>query len=345
MVQKYTIKIWLVCALCLHPLCGQKTGIAFLREPKIKGLSFVAPPEPFQSNPMHDITTIGSNWIAVIPYGFSEKGKPEVFYNQSKWQWWGETEAGVLETIRLAKVEGLKVLLKPQVYIHHGWVGEVEFQSEAAWHQWENSYRNFICYYARIAEDEKLPMLCIATEFDRVAKKREAFFRSLIREIRSLYSGKLVYSANWDQYQNIPFWNALDFIGISAYFPLRDEASPRVTDLISDWEPHRKMLAAFSAQKDMPILFTEFGYLSVEGCAGKTWDLERCLGDLLVNQNAQANALEALFCSFWHHAWWAGGFLWKWYPEGQGHEGFPEKDYTPQGKMAMNVLQNFYKHP
>ena len=31
----------------------------------------------------------------------------------------------------------------------------------------------------------------------------------------SRVSRSLTYSANWDHFQHVPFWNALDFIGIS----------------------------------------------------------------------------------------------------------------------------------
>ena len=62
-----------------------------------------------------------------------------------------------------------------------------------------------------------------------------------------------------------------------------------------------------------------------------------------INQQAQANAIEALFESFWNESFWAGGFLWKWFPDMQGHEGYPEKDYTPQGKIAEETIKNWYE--
>ena len=42
---------------------------------------------------------------------------------------------------------------------------------------------------------------------------------------------------------------------------------------------------------------------------------------------------------------WAGGFLWKWFPDGMGHEGYPEKDYTPQDKPAELIIKKWFNQP
>ncbi|MCB9332001.1 MAG: hypothetical protein H6574_13045 [Lewinellaceae bacterium] len=61
-----------------------------------------------------------------------------------------------------------------------------------------------------------------------------------------------------------------------------------------------------------------------------------------INEQAQANCLEALLSTMQAEPWWAGGFLWKWFPNGRGHEGYPERDYTPQGKVGEAVLRRWY---
>ena len=97
----------------------------------------------------------------------------------------------------------------------------------------------------------------------------------------------------------------------------------------------------FSKQMQKPILFTEYGYLSVDSCAGKSWELEPNVDRLQVNEQAQANAFDALYSAFWCKPYFAGGFLWKWFPEMKGHEGYPEKDYTPQGKLAESIIKHW----
>jgi hypothetical protein len=302
----------------------------------------VAPPKPFVKDPMDDIQNARATWVALIPYAYSAMGSPEVRFNQFQWQWWGERPEGVLESIRLAQAKGLKILLKPQVYIHRSWVGEVDFDTEEEWRRWERSYRDYLMLYVDMAISEKVDMLCIATEYNHAAIKRESYFRNLISDIRKRYSGMLCYSANWDHYTEIPFWDALDYIGISAYFPLVADPTPSAKAIELAWNQHVEKMEGLSTKWNKPILFSEFGYLSVDGCAGKGWELEKQIDRLDINQTAQANAYEGLFRSLWSKPWWAGGFVWKWFPNGEGHEGYPEKDYTPQNKEAEQVLARWY---
>lgn len=309
----------------------------------IKGITMVAPPKPFEVNPMDEIKKVKTEWVAIIPYAFSKKGKPEIIYKDLHWQWWGEKPEGILESTRLAKKAGLKIMLKPQVWMHDEWVGNVDFQTEEEWLIWERDYRNYLIQQVQLAKDEQVEMICIATEYQQAVMKRTPFFRSIIAEIRSIYSGKLCYSANWDQYREIPFWDVLDFVGISAYFPLCDDKTPDIKTLKNAWRFYIEEMESFSKKVNKPILFTEFGYLSVDGCAGKTWELEKQIEVYPINQKAQANAYDALFSSLWPKSWWAGGFVWKWFPNGEGHEGYPEKDYTPQAKEAEKILSNWFE--
>ncbi|MBP6827550.1 MAG: hypothetical protein KA165_13395, partial [Saprospiraceae bacterium] len=96
---------------------------------KINGLTFVAPPEPFPQNPMTAVKEVGAGWIAVVPYAFTRPGDANVQYHEAGGQWWGEKPAGVRETIRLAHENGIKVMLKPQVWIPRGWTGSLSFST------------------------------------------------------------------------------------------------------------------------------------------------------------------------------------------------------------------------
>ena len=301
----------------------------------------VAPPEEFNDDPIAPIKEVNAEWIAVVPYGYNRQGSPEVRFD-SQWQWWGERPEGVRQSIRTAKSRGMKVMVKPQVYIHGSWVGDVDFTTEEEWKIWEESYRIYVMTFVKIAIEEGADMFCVGTEYKIASKKREEYWRRLIDDIREVYNGHIIYSSNWDEYSKIPFWDALDYIGISAYFPLSSQKTPTINKLKKEWKPIINKLKKFSIRKNRKIIFTEYGYLSVDGCAHKAWELEKNINELEINEKAQANAYHALLASFWNQEYWAGGFLWKWFPNMKGHEGYPDKDYTPQGKIAEAVIKEWY---
>jgi hypothetical protein len=309
---------------------------------KMNGLTFVAPPEPFPENPMAAVTAVGASWISVVPYAFTRLGRPSVRFSEHDGQWWGERPEGIRETIRLAHAAGIKVMLKPQVYVPRGWTGTLDFPTDAEWAQWEADYEKYMLRFAALADSTGVEMFCIGTEFNRAIERRPQFWSALISKVKAIYPGKLTYSSNWDDWEKVPFWSKLDYIGLGGYFPLVDAPMPSIEQLKTAWQPIHARLQAFSQAQDRPIIFTEFGYLSVDGCGWRNWELEKGIEGRNINQQAQANCYAALFSTFQHETWWAGGFLWKWFPNMRGHEGYPERDYTPQGKVAEKTLARWY---
>lgn len=317
-------------------------GIASAQDMPMKGITLVAPPSPIGQAEMDALGEVNTEWIALVPYGFSRgTDEPKIRYNLDR-QWWGEKQEGIEKCIALAHQNGIKVLLKPQVYIHGSWVGDVSFDNEEDWKAWEDGYREYIHFYGRLAADNDVDMFCIGTEYKLAVQRRPEFWRAIIREVRAYYPGALIYSSNWDGYEKVTFWDDLDYIGISAYFPLTEDKTPTVEKLLSEWKPIKKKLANFSAQQGKKMVFTEYGYLTIDGCAWRAWELEKGVRNRTINQQAQANAYHALLLSFWSEEWWGGGFLWKWFPDGMGHEGYPERDYTPQGKQSQEVIRSWY---
>ncbi|GLR18522.1 glycoside hydrolase family 113 [Portibacter lacus] len=314
----------------------------FKKEPKIKGLTFVAPPRPFSENPMPYIQSVNAEWIAVIPYGFIPKDDHKVAHGSER-QWWGEREEGVVETITKAHESGLRVMIKPQIWMHGSWIGDFTLDNDKHWQEWEETYSKYILQYARIAQEQGVDMLCIGTEFKKAMQDNSDYWYHLIDQIRAVYDGPLTYSSNWDEYKDVPIWDKLDYIGISAYFPLTDEKEPSHATLKKEWKPVVKELERFANKHKKKIIFTEFGYLSVDGCAGKTWILEKERDKHNQNQKAQADAFHCLFSTFWDEDWWAGGFFWKWYPEMRpNRKDFYNKDYSPQGKLAEKTIAEWY---
>jgi hypothetical protein len=266
-----------------------------------------------------------------------------VIFNQSR-QWWGERPEGVAATVSMAHEQGLKVMLKPQIYIPGHYTGHFTLGSDTDWQTWETGYQDYIISYAKLADSLQVELFCFGTEWCKAMEARPGFWLQLADSVRAVYRGKLTYAANWDDYENCPIWAKMDYVGINAYFPLDAAETPDTTTLIRAWQPHIRAMEEFVAKSGKPILFTEYGYLSVSQCAWRNWELEKNIEERTVNQVAQANALDALWAALSGKSWWAGGFLWKWFPEGQGHEGYPERDYTPQNKAGEAVLKKHFSN-
>ena len=322
--------------------CIDSTVPAGLLKNKIKGQSFVAPPDSFDASSLEELKSIGADWIAVLPYAYftTEQASIRTFAGG----WWGEKPAGIKHTIQLAHQQGLKIMLKPQLWNHKTWIGALDFENKADWDQFHEAYTVFILEWAQMAKDQQADLFCIGTELKNSVLKYPQYWRNLIQKIRNIYKGPLTYASNWDNFQQIKFWDYLDYIGTDAYFVLSDAVTPTVCALKNAWHPIVEQMAAFSKQWKKPILFTEFGYMSVDASAHKAWELEAKRASLNSNQQAQANALQALFESFAVVDWWQGGFMWKWYPNlnAAWGEGKRNKDYTPQGKKAEQLIRTMY---
>jgi hypothetical protein len=313
---------------------------------KAKGLSFVAPNKQIDSSIIEPITQIGSNFISLMPYGFIQENSAEFRYHSTQdtlkkqHVWWGETPSGVQTCIKLAHKKGIKVMLKPHMWIGKGgFTGNLDFESEKDWQIFEKGFRNYILEYAQVAENEQAEIFCIATEMANSVKERPTFWTNLIVDIRKIYHGQLTYAENWDTYKKVHFWDQLDFIGVDGYFPLSDEKTASTVQLQSGWERHKKELKNLASKMQKPILFTEFGYRSCDFTTEKPWETDYSLPE---NELAQANGYQSFFETIWPEPWFAGVFIWKWFPfinEERRHK----DTFTPQGKMAAKILEANYK--
>jgi hypothetical protein len=306
----------------------------------IDGVCFVAPRNPLVLNDLKPIQQINADWVAVVPYAFALEGEPIIHYGHER-QWWGERAEGIIQTITYAKQLGLKVMLKPHVWVRgQGWPGDFTLESEAAWQQWEKSYAQYLQAMTEIADSMQVEMLCIGTEYRKAVVARPDFWRSLIDTIRSQYKGKLTYAANWDNFENVVFWDQLDFIGIDAYFPLCEDQTPDVSTLIDGWQTPLRSIKRIQRRFNKPVLFTEYGYQSADYTSRGHWHATH--ENASTNMEAQKNAYAALYQVFWHEPWFAGGFLWKWFAAHERAGGEADADYTPQHKPAMEVIKQVY---
>jgi hypothetical protein len=314
-----------------------------VKSQKINGACFVSPNSPEEFSNFQSLKRINAQWVALTPYAFSKEGEPSVTFNH-KHSWWGEQSEGTTLMIEQAKSEGLKIMLKPHVWVMgQGWCGQFDLKTEDEWKIWEKDYAKYILSNAKVAEKYSLDMLCIGTEYKIAATKRTLYWKGLIKAIRKIYSGKVIYASNWDNYDNIKFWGDLDFIGVDAYFPLTASKNVDTVELNKTWIKVVNDLEVFSKKRNKQIIFTEFGYKSTHFSAWNQWEVEGVRGHEKVNILAQENSYKILFQNVWAQEWFGGGFLWKWYADDSKSGGLENSDYTPQHKPVEKIINQYYK--
>ncbi|WP_299102105.1 glycoside hydrolase [uncultured Winogradskyella sp.] len=312
------------------------------QEDKINGVSFVASRDVIDETHVNPIVEVNANFAAVMPFGFiSDLDHPEIQHNTNR-QWYGETKPGTKQYIEELRKKDIKVMIKPQIWVRRGeFTGLIKMSSEENWKTLEDTYKNFILLYAKLAKEVNAEILCIGTELELFVKHRPKYWFNLIEEIKTIYTGKLTYAANWDEFKRTPFWDKLDFIGVDAYFPVSNEKTPTLEDCLEGWKTHKPIIEKVSKDHDKPILFTEYGYRSVDFSGREPWASDRDMDE--VNLEAQVNTTKALYETFWKEPWFAGGFIWKWFHRHDEVGGEDNSRFTPQNKPAEAVIKAYYK--
>lgn len=177
---------------------------------------------------------------------------------------------------------------------------------------------------------------------DTAAGRRECEWRHVAHAIKSAnypalnsnaaltgaaYTGKLIYAANWthnpdaqtggatqSEFDHITWWDAMDFIGVDANFPLtKDEPDAPVSQLMDAWKGQGpasslggqgniyQRLESVSDSFQRPLVFTGVQYASES--AANTGNPSG--GD---DQEEQYSDMQALLKTFADASWWAGVF-------------------------------------
>lgn len=322
-------------------LCLLQFSCSSQSEEKINGVSFVGSRDKALQEHVDPVVKVNANYAAVMPFGFVRNLQdPNVIFNTER-QWYGETRAGGKQYSRLLKKNGIKIMLKPQIWVWRGeFTGDIEMENEEDWQALENTYEDFVLTYAELAEETQAEIYCIGTELEEFVKNRPAFWKELIKKVRRIYGGKITYAANWDEYVRTPFWAQLDYIGVDAYFPLSEKRYPTKQEMKEGWQKWKTMLKDASLLAERPVLFTEFGYRSMDFTAKKPWLVDE--NDMDVNLKAQADATSVILEEFWPEDWFAGGFVWKWFIHHERVGGSKDNRFTPQNKPAEIVIRQYY---
>jgi len=302
--------------------------------------------QPPEDGLLQDLRGLGTTHVTLTTFAWQRRADTPRLELHTDGGWYSESDRGVQVLAQRADSLGMGVILKP-----HIWIGgydsdgqsrhAIGFETEAAWQKWEADYRRFLLHYARLAAEVEAHTLVVGTELTRTATSRPAFWRALIAEIRTVYDGRLTYAANWHEaYREIPFWDALDYIGVQAYFPVADRDDPTVAELIHGWNRHRRRLHALQKRIGKPVLFTEMGYRNVSFAGREPWRWPEPDTSPPSAPGVQARCYQAFFATFAPEPWFAGAIVWKWHPEAENDR---PTGFTPQNKPAEDVLRRWFR--
>jgi len=286
---------------------------------------------------LDQLKAAGVAWVAAIPYGFMRAhDSSRIYFSRS--DIFSESDESMMALANDAAKRGMKVMMKPQLWMHSTWTGRIGFENESAWNDWFDRYEQWIVHYAILSELIHADLLCIGTELVQTTTDHPDRWRKIIARVREIYHGPLVYAANYGkEFEEIRFWDALDYIGLDNYYPVR----------ISEDEPPAKMKDAFERQKEKikeivnrfqkPIVFTEIGYTASKN-SGMSSEADSSSGyDAELQKQCYKLALE----TYWNEPWFSGMYWWKWFSDPTDH-GADADTFSPHGRPAEAIMKEWY---
>ena len=235
--------------------------------------------------------------------------------------------------IRKIHARGKKVILKPVVNCLDGtWRAHINFfdvdvPCEPKWSDWFESYNKYILEFARLAQEEGCDIFVIGCEMVQT-DKRENEWRNLISLVREVYKGKISY--NCDKYQegNVKWWDAVDIISSSGYYPL------------GTWEENLERIRKSIVSYEKPFMFMEVGCPSKKGNGflPNKWDMEN-----IPDMNEQEKFYIEMFEESRKRSFIKGFGLWDWDVK-LYKEKYAKKDcgYNFYRKPAEKIINEYF---
>ena len=272
-----------------------------------------------------------ANFVILVPNGLQNTPQSESICYTSEATM---TDDELKSMIEYAQSIGLRVALKPTANCKNGtWRAHINFfdedvPCEPKWCNWFDSYMDFQRHYAKIAKETGCEMHIAGCEMV-MAERRETEWRQTIAEIRKEFKGLVSYNTDKYQEHNVHWWDCVDVISSSGYYP------------VNDWENQLNRIEAVVNKYQKPFFFAEAGCMSVEGSPNvpNDWSMR---GE--VDLEGQAKWYEAMFEAGKKREWLKGFALWSWnhklYAPAQAEQ---KGDYELFAKPAEKVVKHYYE--
>lgn len=244
------------------------------------------------------------------------------------------TDDELRSMIAYAKSLGLRVILKPFINCRNGtWRAHINFfdvdvPHEPQWGNWFRNYTDYQIHYAKIAQETNCEMIIIGCEMVQ-AQRKDAAWREMIRRIREVYTGLLTYNTDKYMEEYVTWWDALDVISSSGYYP------------VTDWEKELDRIEAVVQKEGKPFFFAEAGCPSRDTAPmiPNDWSLP---GN--ISLEAQAKYYEVMLDHCSRRSWIQGFAFWDWsshlYPLAAAPA---DNGYAVYGKPAADIVAAYYR--
>lgn len=285
----------------------------------------------------------GASWVALTPFGrvwnLDGQGIDLVFEAPL-----AKNTEDIARTVDAAHALGLRVMLVPHLWVESGqWRARINPKTDRGWQRWAAAYRAFLLHWARVAQASQVDMLSVGVELRSwVTTSRMNSFASIIDETRSVYAGLLTYSGNWDDIAYTMILDRIDVIGVNAFYPLADKNNASRKQLRKGGEKVRAQLQELASTWNKPVVLTEMGYTTRRDPALRPWEWPDGMSNVVIDQQAQADAYHGLLAPLLDQDWFAGFFLWRTYADPEDVSQEAEWGFSPRGKLAELTVRDAF---
>ncbi len=283
---------------------------------------------PEMAQTLDELKTLGVNSVAIHPYARIQNDGAITYRTI-------DDHRHIRVPLDWAHERGLSVMLIPHIAYwgsKFSWRGDINFEKPEEWDRFFADYEKWIVEMATVAEAHRAPLFCVGLEFSHAQKQTERWWK-IIKAVRQVYRGKITYGANWNDYQDVKFWDAVDYVGVLAYFPLTKSANPGSEELARAWEKRSSELQKFSdRQGGKQFVFVEIGYNNSAQAAAEPWSFKT--GGEHADE-IQARCIETAL-QLTGKSYLAGMYWWKWFPEIPDDEEENYRIQTPEIKALLS---------
>jgi len=295
---------------------------------------------------LEEAAALGADWTSITPYGamISTDDVEVIPYFEYPPE---ELEERVRVTIRQAHDLGLKVLLIPHIYPWDwSWRGQLRPAggSDEGWDRWFASYEDYLMGWADVAAVERVEMLSVGVEFKTASWRFRDRFALIAEKVRDRYDGLLVYSANWDEVEEVGFWDRVDVIGLNAFYPLSALEDPDPEDMMRTASDFADTLGYLARVYGKPVVFTEVGFKSLTASYREPWIWPEDIAEARSDDAMQALLFDVTFATYWPRSWFGGLFVWKFLADPADDTQEPDFGFSPRLKPAQDVIESWFEH-